>query len=216
MWPQPDDQPLSHSSCDHADLFAALQHVSRAASLVYSTYPLRADRGCPIRGKPGEICCSWFGAWRHMWLLITPRCVAIFLCGSVSLFFCHVDEILASYSLFLLCDIMQGLQTEVIRLYLLMKTGGNYTSFITSSWQSLSSAAELEKVKIASLGQLSGSSNPFFHFQVESVRMCAGFSPFAPSSWFHSPPPVSWEPGPMDCISWVPLLHLLGFLGLGQ
>lgn len=42
---------------------------------------------------------------------------------------------------------------EVVHLYSLMKIGGNFTFFISYSWQSLSSAAELEKVKITTLGK---------------------------------------------------------------
>lgn len=103
-------------------------------------------------------------------------------------------------------------------LYLLIKIGGNYTLFITSSWQSLSSAAELDKVEITTLGQMCGLSNPFFNSQImESVRMCAIYSPSAP------PPPRSISAtlclgrlAPMDYISWAPLFYLLVSLGLAS
>ena len=48
---------------------------------------------------------------------------------------------------------------DVIHLCLLMQIGGTYTTFITSSQQSLSSAAELDKVEIATVGPMCGLSN---------------------------------------------------------
>lgn len=64
-------------------------------------------------------------------------------------------------------------------LYLLIKIGGNYTLFITSSWQSLSSAAELDKVEITTLGQMCGLSNPFVNSPIgngECENVCYLFS----------------------------------------
>lgn len=57
MLSQPDDQLISHSSCDRADPLSAPEHVSGAALSCLSncTCPSRADPIFP--GKPGEVCC---------------------------------------------------------------------------------------------------------------------------------------------------------------
>ena len=108
---------------------------------------------------------------------------------------------------------------EVIHLYLLIKIGGNYTFFITSSWQSLSSAAELDKVEITTLGQICGLSNPFFNSQIgngEYENVCYLFSICPPPPRSISATLCLGRLAPMDYIRWAPLFYFLGFTGFGQ
>ena len=150
MLPQPGHQPVSHPSRSQTDLLADLILLSNF------THPSRAR--LRYSEKPEEAC-------RLLVWGLEECVVALFIgCSSLHIISCFSVGLSRSpfvswwdscfiYTLFLLCDEMQGLHMEVVHLYSLMKIGGNFTSFITCSWQSLSSAAEQEKVKITTLGK---------------------------------------------------------------
>lgn len=111
MLSQPDDQCDSHSSRDQTDLADPLMCLTRHLScLSNSTHPSRAERDPPVQKTLGRRVASRFGDWRHVWLHFLPLdayhpplyCyLSVRFCFTVLL---SVDGILASYTLFLLCD----------------------------------------------------------------------------------------------------------------